>query len=82
MRVAEKIEQAQAVAQSGAIELVRQREVRVLDMLVSAHRGNKLLDRDAAVGIATIAALRQLRQDMEGAVRQGTDAGHSLTGQP
>lgn len=77
--IEEKIDRAQGVAQSGAIELVRAREVRILDMLVSAHSGGKLDDRAAAIGIARIADLRMLRTEMERAVTQGARAALSLT---
>ena len=73
------IARAQAVAQSGIVELIEKREVSVLMQLVGAYRSNKLTDRDAAIGIATIANLRSMREDMTRAVLRGTDAGQSLT---
>lgn len=74
-----KIDLAQGVAQSGAIELIAARELRILDMLVSDHFSGTLDGLKALVGIARIADLRQLRTEMKRAVTQGTQAGHSLT---
>lgn len=75
---AEVIEKAQGIAQSGAIELIRGQEVKIINKLVSAHHSARLTDRDAAIGIATIAGLRTILSDMDRAVRQGVEAGHSL----
>jgi hypothetical protein len=75
----EKIALAQSISQSGVVELVRAREVRLVDMLVRAHRDSKLTDRDAAVGVATISALRSFADEMERAVQQGNDAATQLS---
>lgn len=81
MTPAEVIERAQGFAQSGAIELIRAQEVKIINKLVSAHHSAKLTDRDAAVGIAVIANIRMMVSEMDSAVRQGVVAGKALTEQ-
>jgi hypothetical protein len=77
-----QIERAQAVAQSGALELVKSQEVRILNRLVGAHRSAAgLADRDAAIGIAVISELRSIANEMVNAVTQGTDAALKLSEQ-
>lgn len=75
------IDRAQGFAQSGAIELIRGQEVKIINRLVSAHHSAKLTDRDAAIGIAVIANIRTLISEMDSAVRQGVSAGKALTEQ-
>jgi hypothetical protein len=72
------IDKAQGIAQSGVIELIRAREVKIINTLVSAYHSGKMTERDAAIGIATIAALRMILSDMDREVRQGVAAGHAL----
>lgn len=73
------IDRAQAAAQSGAMELLMEREAKVLNGLVSAHSAGKLSDRDAAIGIAVIAEFRSLIRAMQRAVSDGIAAGESLS---
>ena len=56
MSALDQIALAQGLVQSGALELVRNREVTTLNHLVSAHFAKTLTDRDAAIGIAVIAS--------------------------
>jgi len=78
----ESIETAARITASGAPELIRETEVRIINELVSAHSAGKLTDRDAAIGIAVIARLRLIFNKMQRAVTQGSDAGERLTRNP
>lgn len=70
----------QAVVSSGiANELLDQADA-VLDRLVSAYNSKALDDRDAAVGIATIAELRRAAGKANRAVLVGTELVASTTG--
>ena len=73
------IERAQGIAQSGSIELISAEEAKLLNKLVSAHSEGKLTDRDAAVGIGTIAALRAIKVRLNKALNEGIYAGKQLT---
>jgi len=77
-----KIERAQAIAQSGIVELVKGAAVSVLDKSVRAYYDRKLTDRDAAVAIATIAELRALAGKLENQLIRGTIEGEKLTESP
>lgn len=76
---AEAIERAQGVSQSGVVELIRSQEAKIIHRLVGAHHGGNLTDRDAAIGIATVASLRTILSDMDRTVRQGVEAASKLT---
>ena len=73
------IEAAQAVAQSGATDLVAREQAHILDTLVQEHRAHRLTDRDAAIGIATISALRTVAATMQRAILRGVSEGEHLT---
>lgn len=73
------IARAQIIAQSGSIELVQAESGRILNTLFAQSDAGKLSDRDAAVGISTLAALRRVARSMERAVTRGTIAGEQLT---
>lgn len=75
----DKVAKAQAVVQSGATNHLAKQEAAIVDRLVGAHRGAKLTDRDAAIGIAVIAELRSVATKMTRDVVQGTDAALNLT---
>lgn len=77
--VEQRVERAQAAAQSGLMELLTMREAQVVTRLVSAHIAGKLTDRDAAIGIAVIAEFRSLNRAMQRAVADGIEAGESLS---
>lgn len=79
MTPADAIDRAQSVAQSGVIELIRAQEAKVINKLVGEYHGKSLTDRDAAIGIATIANLRRLISEMDREVRQGVAAAAQLT---
>ena len=76
---AEAIERAQGVSQSGVVELIRAQQAKIINRLVGAYHGGTLTDRDAAIGIATIAGHRTLLSDMDRTVRQGVAAASQLT---
>lgn len=75
----EAIDRAQGIVQSGAIELIRRQEVKIINRLVSAHHSGTLTDREAAIGIAVVASVRMMISEMDSAIRQGTAAGHAIT---
>jgi len=74
------IDAAQAITQSGAPELLRSEEAKVVSELVSAYNGGKLTDRDAAIGIAVIARIRRIFNNLQRTLTEGIDAGHKLRG--
>lgn len=73
------IDLAQAVTQGGVGELIAAQEVSILNKLVSAYRGGKMLPGDALTGIAVISELRLLRSRALRAVQAGADAVENLT---
>ena len=79
LRDLDVITQTQDIVQSRAPELLRAEEVKVINELVSAYNSGKLQDRDAAVGICTIARIRRVYNNMQRTITQGIDAGHKLS---
>jgi len=79
LRDLDVITQTQDIVQSRAPELLRAEEVKVINELVSAYNSGKLQDRDAAVGIGTIARIRRVYNNMQRTITQGIDAGHKLS---
>ena len=73
------VEKAQAIAQSGVVHELLDQADAVLDRLVGAYNGRTLTDRDAAVGIATIAELRRAASRGTHAIAKGVAAGEQLT---
>jgi hypothetical protein len=74
-----QIQQAQKVAQSGALDFLWEQEQSLVNRLVSAHRGGKLTDRDAAVGIAVISEVRYMSQVLETALTKGIEEARKIT---
>lgn len=73
------IERAQEVAQSGVVHEFLDQADSLLNRLVAGHRGGKLSDRDAAVGIAVISELRMAAEKANRVVLKGVEAGEALT---
>ena len=70
----EKVTAAQEVAQSGVIHEVLDRADGVLEHLLARYVQGTLSDRDAAVGVATIAELRRTATKAQRTVAQGVAA--------
>lgn len=74
-----EIVQSQAIAQSGILGALDMQEKAILDSLVGLYRARKLEDRDAMIGIATIAQIRSLSGKLTRSLIAGFDASQHLT---
>lgn len=79
MDIESTVIQTQAITQSGVLGALHAQEKAILDALVGAHRGKKLTDRDAAIGIATISEIRGVLSKLDRALMAGFDQMQQLT---
>jgi len=77
--MADAIERAQTVAQSGLLDYLWEAEQSLVNRLVASHRAGKLADRDAAVGVAVISEIRNMQKGLELTLIRGEAEAERLT---